>query len=87
MVRGCEKFFPALAYLFCLALPGPALALLSKICIPFSRSLYSTFIPVLLLCSSNSSPRSLATRVLDSVDLIEINVQLIAFVSCGQRKR
>ena len=25
-VRGCEKFLPALAYLFCLALPGSCLA-------------------------------------------------------------
>ena len=25
-VRGCEKFVPALAYLFCLALPGSCLA-------------------------------------------------------------
>ena len=40
LVRGCEKFVPALAYLFCLAQPGPAMVLLSKICIPFSRSLY-----------------------------------------------
>ena len=26
LVRGCEKFIPALAYLFCLALPGSCLA-------------------------------------------------------------
>ena len=26
LVRGCEKFVPALAYLFCLALPGSCLA-------------------------------------------------------------
>ena len=26
LVRGCEKFVPALAYLFCLALPGFCLA-------------------------------------------------------------
>ena len=35
-VRGCEKFVPALAYLFCLALPGSCLArfayLLADLC-------------------------------------------------------
>ena len=36
-MRGCEKFVPALAHLFCLALP--AWVQLSKICILFSRSL------------------------------------------------
>ena len=36
LVRGCEKFVPALAYLFCLALPGSCLArftsLLVRLC-------------------------------------------------------
>ena len=40
LVRGCEKFVPALAYP---VLPGPAWVLLSKICILFSRSLYTRF--------------------------------------------
>ena len=39
LVRGCEKFVPALAYLFCLALPGSCLVRLL-----FSRSLYMIFL-------------------------------------------
>ena len=41
LVRGCEKFVPALAYLFCLALPGSCLArfayLLADLCRYHSR--------------------------------------------------
>ena len=40
-VRGCEKFVPALAYLFCLALPGSHLArfayLLAGLCSPKAK--------------------------------------------------
>ena len=39
LVRGCEKFVPSLAYLFCLALPGSCLArfanLFADLCISF----------------------------------------------------
>ena len=40
LVRGCEKFVPALAYLFCLPLPGSCLArfayILADLCIRFT---------------------------------------------------
>ena len=57
LVRGCEKFLPALAFL-----PGPAWLLLNKICTPFSRSLYlplqHEYLPFAAACNCLPPPRS-----------------------------
>ena len=39
-VRGCEKFVPAVAYLFCLALPGSCLARFANFLADLCKSAY-----------------------------------------------
>ena len=46
LVRVCEKFVPALVYLYCLALPGSCLARFAY----FSRSLYTPAGMILVFC-------------------------------------
>ena len=62
-VRGCEKFLPALAYLFCLALPGSCLARFTYFycehCMPVPAVIIALYIST-FLCTrgiSNSNPQ------------------------------
>ena len=53
IVRGCEMFFPALAYLFCLPLPGSCLAIFAYLLADLCT--HDTPFPT-LLCHLKSSP-------------------------------
>ena len=76
-VRGCEKFHPALAYLFCQALPGSCLArfayFLADLCIGNKMSNAAAWHQFLASLATDGlrSPKTLSCITQPSVPLIQ----------------